>query len=698
MKTAGWWCKACVAAFVWSGTHPARAQDDHTALEIRLEGDTDSWRAPDEAIRVSLSRALLPDEGRLAVLVGSMDLTDLFEWRGESMVYQPQTLPLPVGEQELAVFLVTPDGHWREAARFPLRVLTPRGFEQADISPQVDLQGTRVVHERFEPQGSGAPNQDDVSMNLVLNGTLLRSGWRFASRLHAIGVSERDKALRYGEQGDDAPLVDLADYSLRLDRPEDQRTYVELGHVTHGQHRHLMPGFASRGVILGAPLGAAGAARFAALSGSSIVGWNNFTGLSRSDHRILAAGLGWQLLPTRPGVLRLDLDYLDGSLLPRTGFNAGSITDAETSRSWGLRISGATPSGRLRFDTGYARSRFHNPFDPTLAFDLNLIPVREEERAARYLDFSLDVVQSRLIGRHATSLSVALRHERVDPQYRTVAAAVQSDIDQNVLELAGVFGPLQLQLAHARAEDNLDDLPSVLTTKTRRSNAGMGIALSNLFVAPNRFTQWLPMLTYNYDRIHQFGAGVPINSGFNASHVPDQIGERHGLGLSWQGAVWQFGYRADYSEQDNRQPGRANADFEHRVHAANLSFAPHPSVDLSFEMSRERSYSVESARIDRNRNHAFGLAWNVTRKLYFAGMVTFTESFDEPRTSSSESTNLDLNLSYRLEWRTSAERGLIGQLFLRYSDLDFTSRDRLFGLDFDTRTRVVIGGVNVSMK
>lgn len=693
------WRSACIAAFAcWFGIHSARAQEEQAALAIRLEGDAEAWRAQDEVIRLHLSRPLSPNDGRLAVLVGSLDLTDLFEWRDQSLVYHPQALPLPAGENQLAVFLVTPEGQWRETARFSLRVLTTHGFEQADFSPQIDVQGTRVVHQRFEPEGSGVPRQDDASMNLVLNGALARNGWRFSSRLHTLGVAEREKALCYGERGEDAPLVDLSDYSIRVDHAEDQRTYFELGHVSHGQHRHLMPGFASRGAILGVPIGAAGAARFAALSGTSIVGWNNFTGLSHSDHRVLTAGLGWQVLPTRPGAVRIDLDYLDGSLLPRSAFNAGSITDAETSQSWGVRVSGATPSGRLRYDTGYARSRFHNPFDPLLAFDLDLVPVREEERAARYLDLSWNVVQSRLIGRHAASLSLALRHERVDPQYRTVTAAVQSDIDQNVIELSSLLGPLQLQLAHARTEDNLDDLPSVLTTKTHRNNAGLGLALSNLFIEPNRFASWLPLLTYSFDRFHQFGAGVPINSGFNASHVPDQVSERHGVGLAWQGASWQFSYRADFSEQDNRQPGRENADFDHSLHAVSLSLALHESLDVSFEVSRERAYSLEAARIDRNRNYAFGLAWNITRQLSFAGTVALTESFDEPRTSSSDTTNLDLSLSYRVQWRTSAQRGLLGQLFLRYSDLDFSSRDRLFGFDVDNRTRVVIGGINVSMQ
>lgn len=690
---------ACAAALAcaFAGA-PVLAQQDGAELSVQLEGSADEWLARDAVIRLIPSRPLESHEGRLAVLIGSTDLTDLFEWRDQSLVYDARTLPLPSGENELAVFVVSADGEWREAMRTTLRVLTDGGFKQASFSPQLDAQGTSALDHDFEPAGSGVPPSDDASMNLVLNGALVKNDWRFAARVHTIGVNAHEKALRYGEEGEAAPRVDLSDYSLRIDRLDDQRAYFELGHVTHGQHRHLMPGFASRGAIMGAPLGAGGAARFAALSGTSIVGWNNITGLARSDHRILTAGLGWQLVPTRPGALSIDVDYLDGSLLPRSAFNAGTITDAETSQSWGVRAAGASQSGRLRFDAGFARSRFHNPFDPTLAFDLDVVPVREEERDARYADVYWDVVQNRFVGRQPANLSLALRHERVDPQYRTVAAYVQSDIDQNVFEMTGLLGPLQLQLAHARAEDNLDELPSVLTTKTRRSSAGVGLALNSLFGELNGATRWLPVLAYNFDRVHQFGTGVPINSGFNESHVPDQVSRRHGASLNWQGNAWAFGYRIERSEQDNRQPGRQQADFEHRLHGANVSVSLTQGLDVNFDLSHDRSYSAEALRFDRSRNYAFGLAWNITKALHFSGTVALTESFDQPRTSENESTNLDLNLSYRVRWQTSEGRGVGGQLFVRYTDFDISARDRLFGFNNDTRTRIVIGGINFSMQ
>lgn len=206
------------------------------------------------------------------------------------------------------------------------------------------------------------------------------------------------------------------------------------------------------------------------------------------------------------------------------------------------------------------------------------------------------------------------------------------------------------------------------------------------------------MLGYNFDRVHQFGTGVPVNSGFSESHVPDHIGERHGVNLNWQGNAWTFGYRVEFSEQDNRQPGRESADFEHRVHGANLSLSLYEGLDVYFDVSFERSFSIEAQRIDRNRNYGFGLSWAVTKDLNFSGTVALAKSFDEPRTSENETTNLDLSLSYRLHWQTGTGRALGGQLFVRYTDFDMAARDRLFGFDFDTRTRMVIGGINFSMQ
>jgi hypothetical protein len=189
-----------------------------------------------------------------------------------------------------------------------------------------------------------------------------------------------------------------------------------------------------------------------------------------------------------------------------------------------------------------------------------------------------------------------------------------------------------------------------------------------------------------------------VNSGFAEAHVPDQISDRHGLTLDWRGGRWSAGYRFDFSLQDNRQPGREQADFATLVHAANVAFAPLTQLDLNLELSRERSYAEEADLVTRTYNAGLGLRLHATRKLHFSGTAGLTRSADDPRTNDSESTFLDLALTYRLEWQTATGRGLSGQMFVRYSDRAQSSRDQVFGFDLDNRMRTVVGGITLGLR
>src|SRR5262245_63842118 len=77
------------------------------------------------AIALNLSRPLQAPEGRLAVLIGQADFTNLFIPSGNSLNYLPRILPLPAGESSVKVFLVTPSDEWRELTQLTLRVKAP---------------------------------------------------------------------------------------------------------------------------------------------------------------------------------------------------------------------------------------------------------------------------------------------------------------------------------------------------------------------------------------------------------------------------------------------------------------------------------------------------------------------------------------------------------------------------------------------
>ena len=370
----------CLIGCLAAATIPVYANEspmNESPMGVRLETGSEEWVRRDAPIQLVLSRSPEPQEGRLAIWIGNADLTELFSRKEATWTFRPGVVPLPAGEGEVVVYLGPTDGEWQEVARLPLKVLRRGGLRQATFTPRLDIssKGRLDESESALQAGNEGESFDDVTGQVELAAELARSGWRLTSRLNALGVTNTREALRFGELGEEAERFDLSNYSLRLERG---RAFAELGHVSFGSQQHLASGFSSRGLSVGVPLGKVVSASFAAVNGSNLVGWSNFTGLAESDHQILSGQLAFELVPKRPGAFRLEASLLDGSLLPIAGFNQGSLIDAETSSGWALRLAGATTSQRLRFEAGYAATRFDNPFDSQLAQGADLVAVQEE--------------------------------------------------------------------------------------------------------------------------------------------------------------------------------------------------------------------------------------------------------------------------------------------------------------------------------
>ena len=668
------------------------------AEELGVSLAEDRWVRRDTPLRLTLSRPLAAVDGRLAVVLGATDLTDLFAPDRGDLVYRPEVLPLPPGEHQIRVYRVSPDGEWREIATLPLKVLTSGGFERAELTPSLDAQVKAQTAEGHRPADNAPPREtfEDATLQLDLGGSFERSGWSGRAGFNLTGVTNVEEALRFGELGEDADRLDLASYSSRLDRG---RGFLELGHLSWGDQRHLISGFGSRGLALGVPLGRALDFSAVAANGTAIVGWNNFLGLDEAEHRVVSGHLGLELLPSRPGGLRLEGSYLDGSLRPRSGFNQGDVNDAETSRGWSLRLAAATPNRRLRLDAGYTESEFSNPFDPLLAQAGDLVAVRPETRGARYIDLDIGLVESRALRNGLDlGLRLALRHSLVEPQFRSVATYARADFEENSASLAGNLGPVAVQLSHARAADNLDEIPSILETKTRRSSLNLALPFSQLVRRQEGGAVWLPVLTYGYDHTHQFGAGLPLDSGFAPSHVPDQVSASQSLGLDWQGGGWRFGYRLSHSDQDNRQPDRENDDFTSLNHGLSLGLVPHPRLDLALEYARERAAALAQDRVDSTDRWALDLVWRATDGLTLSGNYSLTDAADRPRTSTSESTLLDLQGTWRFTRERSPRHGVGGQLYLRYSAQEFSSQDAVFAVGLARDNWTVNTGLSLNVR
>jgi len=297
------------------------------------------------------------------------------------------------------------------------------------------------------------------------------------------------------------------------------------------------------------------------------------------------------------------------------------------------------------------------------------VAVRQERRGASYVEVNAGLLQNASVsGLFSTTLNAVYRHERVDPMYRSVTAQTQSDRLQDSYELAGNVGAIGLQLAHSRYHDNLDDVVSILRTLNRMSTAQASLPIATLMGA-RRGASLFPLINYGVNRVHQFGAGIPVNSEFSASHVPDQVSNLHNGTAAWQLGRWKLQYRYNQTLQDNRQTGRERADFYGVSNTISIDVAARSNLDAGYEASTEHQTNRESAQTNRVRRAGGSITWRPTPLTTITGFASINVTRDDPLTTdvSNRDLRIELTRGFNL-WRNPTVGGSRGQLFVRYAN------------------------------
>ncbi len=690
---------------------------------------------PDEHIELKLSRSLERAEGTLAVFIGETDWTRLFSVAGSTFGYTPKLIPLPLGESSLTVYVVSPANDWKQIAQFPLRVVdaalssqsdstqdsttNPNGssplakdtvgtsspdqpnggrrgfFETAELKPTltVNIRSQSAILYHPDTNRPDRLNFTDISIQGSLQTTLARGIWRSQNQFDFVGTSNQREALRFGESGLNAPQIDLSSYTSQL---QISKARVTLGHSSFGSNRYLINSFSSRGLAVTVPVGSRTDLSFSAMNGTSIAGWNNFTGLQQRQHKVISGTFGFEFLKERPGGLRVEAGLLRGSLLPINNFNQANLTDAERSTGSGVRIVASDSKGRLRIDAGFGRSRFDNPVDPLLNQGFTVVPVKETSKNALYLDLNYQLLNNlALLKDRPLSISFAFRHNRVDPLFRSTAAYAQADRLDNQFEMSGSFGEITFGAAHNRANDNLDDILSILKTLTRRNGFQVGLPLTAILGAKEQYSKWLPRLSYNYDRTHNYGAFLPINADFSDSHVPDQASTNQSLNAEWSDPRWKFSYRLNESFQDNRQPGRERSDLRNLAHTFGVGVTPNQRFNVNVDLSSERAHNLELAQFERNFRAGVQFSLQTTEKSALAATISSAFGGDSANARSSRNADLDLQWSTRFSlYQKERWRKVEGQFFIRYANRYASARDNIFFFNNLTKVQTMSAGLS----
>ena len=644
----------------------ALAQEAPAALTVQAAWSAEQFVGGRTPLEFTLSRTLQSAGERFAMMLGTTDVSALLDVRGTRVSYRPLAARLPTGDSEIVAYLVNDAGEWREVGRFPLRVRSRIGVDAGNVVPSADLSSNGPLNQSY---GTGAPPPDrrtyqDLTLRLGMASNVRQSAWQMTTQVNALAVTEETQRLRFGELQQDAPSIDLADYQVHLTRGQSS---VSLGNVTIGNHRYLANAFGSRGVNGRVQLGRGVTLDAGVVNGTSVVGWANPFGVSRPDHRMGSIGLAAELLPNRPGALHVDLTGFDGSLLPFSSFNQGAVTDAEQSRGLGAQFALSDAEQRIRFTGSIAQSRFNNPSDPLLNGDTTVVTVRPSSRVARSGQLDVQLLRGvALAPSWPLSLAAAIRHERVDPMYRSVGTSVQADVENNGADVNVSVGALAVSATMSGMRDNLAEIASILTTRTRSRGLNAALPIGSLFGAGGQRWYW-PSVNFAWQGMRQHGEGVPVNGDFSASHVPDQVSIVRAANLTWTQAHWNLAYRWNRSVQDNRQTGRELADFRTTVKALSLAWTPAGWISSNLDFSQERQKYLEPGTEQRTKRLAGTAQLQLTRLTSMSGAVSQSwgdDPFAQQRTRNTES-HLEISQGFTAYRRQDS--GSQGRLFIRYA-------------------------------
>jgi hypothetical protein len=326
-----------------------------------------------------------------------------------------------------------------------------------------------------------------------------------------------------------------------------------------------------------------------------------------------------------------------------------------------------------------ARSTFENPDDPELSQGLDLVAVDEGTHAARYVEASVDVLRGlRLSESRVARLTLGARHERVDPLYRSLGTYASADRLQNQLDVQADVAGIGLQANWGGSRNNLDDVISILTSKTRRRGLTVRIPLGQVLDEDSR---WVPDLNASIDRTHQFGVGSPQNGGFDPSHIPDQVSTNQSATAGWRFEKLGVSYRWNRSEQDNRQPGRETADFVGLRQGVDLQVTAWSRIQVGVNLGRESTENLGADERDETLRYGFNIDWQVFDRSALSLRYSDTTTEDDASTRGRGDSSIDAQWSSVLPYLDRLQ----GQYFLRYTRNVSDSFDTTF--DFDDQRR-----------
>lgn len=697
--------------------------------------------APNARLELETSRPLLASEGRLAVLIGTTDVTGLFTQEKLRLLYNAKLWPLPAGESVVTVYLVSKEDDWKEIARFGLRVSKERTKKQADgldetSEASIEPNSNNEVKATFLKARFSLPSFESTLVNNeepaktdqtqsqpAANPSANHKGkMKFTPSLTLTVNSQPAQSTLPGPQPERATFTELNlqasiknDSSLGIfstqssfdfagssfekeslrfgtlgkDAPKvDLSSYLihfqtgkikyEVGHFSYGSQRQLINGFSSRGLQITVPFLKRFDFSTAAMNGTQLVGYDNFFGLSKRRHQMLSGTLGVEFIRSRPGGLRVEVGVLSAYFQPISGVNRGVVTDLQRSRGIALRLTASDKGGRFHFEGGFTRSFFASPSDNSLNQGTKVVALPDLTRNAHYLEMSYEILKNHSLTKaKKANLSVAFREENVAPLFRSLGASTQADKIQYEVSVNGSIDEITAQFSHSNFHDNLRNIPSILRTLNGSTHISLAAPASAL-LNRTKSSPWLPRLGYSFDRNHSFGAAVPVNGGFEVDL--SSIPNQFGTNQTFS-ADWQIKkFTIGYALNESFQDNQQKG--RERADQGVLVNAGRIGIAATSKLNLNLDLSAESSANKEtgrvDRNYRAGPGISWTFTKQLSMSANLSNVIAGDRAQTNHSRNTDLDASLTYRFERGAGlKKVSGQCFLRYANHYSFARDNV---------------------
>ena len=690
---------------------PIAAQQIYSINKVTDETGTiiTDWIKNDQSLVIELEKMSIAEtngngieitHNQFQIMLGDSDITSLFEFRQNKLVFSGG-IPLPAGEQSLVVDQMI-SSKWVTVGTQQLSVMTSAGFKQAEWTKTLEVNINSQLDEKASGDSviSDRPRYSDVTSSIGLGSHHQNDSLTIDSNINLLWVSNRQQAVQFGNKQNKANKLDVTDYAASL---VSGNHHVTVGHTSFGNNTLLIDGLSRRGISWQYQNENELTFNGAILSGSDIVGYNNFFGLADySKQYVNALGFGINTFTDSRISLRIEGTYLDAERLSQNDFGIGEVASAETNKGLGFHFIARDNAGRFNGDLTIGFSRYNNPNDVDLNFGDDLVELDVDTALAHNLNLSYILVQDWLAPWGSNSnITITANHSKADPLYQTLTAFVQANIKNKLMAAQYQVGNLSGNFGIQSSRDNLDNLVNLLTTKTNNTSFSASLPTAQLFAEQETKAEpskWLPQLDYNFQETHQYALTSPDadQSGFNGgSHLPDQLTTAHNLSASWQLQSYSLSLQTSHNNQDNRQIGREASDFISLQHAASINWQQNDSTAWSFSLAKNRQADLENDKIQYSKSFTVSYNWQSIEGLGLSINYGLSKDDDSLNEAKNTATTADISLVKNLvmgEWWFPAN----GSISLRLNYNDSKSIDNIFQQANRFGTKTAQLGINLS--